>query len=75
MQSFKYNEDYQVYFKVDKKEENLKLISLIYKEINLINLDVKVLLEEKDAGFFRPESTNCTILTPNSTVYWEVKLV
>lgn len=65
----KYNKDYQVYFKVDKKEESLKLISFIYKGINLVNLDVKVLLEQKEEGFFKPQSTNCTILTPNTTAY------
>ena len=65
----KYNEDYQVLFKVDKKEETLKLVSFIYKRLNLVNLDVRVLLEEKDKEFFTTQITNCTILTPNATIY------
>lgn len=66
---FSYDEDYQLLFKVDKKDENLKIISFIYKGFDLVDLNVKVLLEKKNQAFFLPQSENCTILTPNETIY------
>ena len=68
--SLKYKEDYQAHFKVDKKEEKLKFISVIYKGFNLVNLEVKFLNEEKSLDYFTPKNTNCTFLniTNNSNV-------
>lgn len=62
----KYDEDYQIYFKIDRKEQKMKLISVIYKGLNLLNLDVNYLARNFTADFFEPENTNCTELVPSN---------
>jgi len=62
----KFKEDIQLHFNVDKKEGLLKKVSFIYKGLNLVNLDVNVIIEEKNREYFIPQNKNCTILQFNN---------